>query len=189
MCCRTAAWASTSRAWLRRGTIDPWPEPVIQFADLAFPTPSGKIEIASARAAADGHPVLPEARADARPTPGCLRLLSPASRWQMNDSYGNDPKIQDKLGAASVAINPADATALGVRAGDRVEMSNDYGRLILVAVVDDVVPPGVALSHKGRWPGCEADGANVNLLNPGVKSDMGESSAVHGVEVRIAPAG
>ena len=38
----------------RRGTIYPYPEPVVLWADLAFPTPSGKIEIASDRAAADG---------------------------------------------------------------------------------------------------------------------------------------
>jgi len=40
---------------------------------------------------------------------------------------------------------------------------------------------------KGRWPKQEAGSANVNTLNPGVKTDMGESSAVHGVEVTVQP--
>jgi hypothetical protein len=29
-------------------------------------------------------------------------------------------------------------------------------------------------------------GANVNVLNPGEKSDMGESTAVHSVEVTVS---
>jgi hypothetical protein len=49
-----------------------------------------------------------------------------------------------------------------------------------------MVPPGVALSPKGRWPRrAGKQRANVNVLNPGAKSDMGESTAVHGVEVEI----
>jgi hypothetical protein len=43
----------------------------------------------------------------------------------------------------------------------------------------------VALSHKGRWPRQEPEGANVNVLNPGRKTDMGENSCVHSVEVAL----
>ena len=46
----------------------------------------------------------------------------------------------------------------------------------------------MALSPKGRWPKREVTGANVNVLNPGTKSDMGGSSAVHGVEVSVTAA-
>ena len=42
-----------------RGSVPVSAEPRVQFADLRFPTPSGKIEIASARAEADGHPRVP----------------------------------------------------------------------------------------------------------------------------------
>ena len=85
-------------AFKRIGTVYPDGAPVIQFPDLAFPTPSGKIEIASARAEADGHPRLPLAEADPKPGNGRLRLLSPASPWLMNDSYANDRRIADRLG-------------------------------------------------------------------------------------------
>jgi hypothetical protein len=47
--------------------------------------------------------------------------------------------------------------------------------------------PGVALSYKGRWPKHERTYANVNVLNPGTKTDMGESTSVHGVEVTVTP--
>jgi anaerobic selenocysteine-containing dehydrogenase len=46
---------------------------------------------------------------------------------------------------------------------------------------------GVALSPKGRWPKREPARANVNVLNPGHKSDMGENTCVHGVEVLVTP--
>jgi hypothetical protein len=44
----------------------------------------------------------------------------------------------------------------------------------------------VALAHKGRWLCADAAAANVNVLNPGEKSDMGESTAVHSVEVSVS---
>ena len=169
----------------RRGSIDPFPEPLIQFADSKFPTPSGRIELASARAAEDGHPRLPQPHAAARPPKGELRLLSPASEWQMNDSYGNDPNIRRRLGEPRVHLNPQDARALGLRDGDAALLSNSTGELELRVAISDVVAPGVALAHKGRWPKLDA-GANVNVLNPGTPSDMGESSSVHGTTVRVA---
>ena len=53
-------------------------------------------------------------------------------------------------------------------------------------LASDVVPPGVALVPKGRWPGLEAAaGANVNVLNRGEKADLGESTAVHSVEATL----
>jgi len=169
------------------GTIWPGSDPIMQFADFKFPTPSGKIEIASAAAGADGFPRVPQPSVDAGSGKSRLRLITPASRWLMNDSYANDAGVTRKLGAASVTINPADAKSLGLSDGQEVRLSNDTGALDMVLEVSDVVAPGVALSHKGRWPAREGAGrANVNTLNSGEKSDMGESSAVHNVEVSIA---
>jgi anaerobic selenocysteine-containing dehydrogenase len=169
-----------------RGTVDVFPEAVLQFADGAFPTPSGRIEIASERAEADGLPRVPLPLADARPAEGRLRLLSPASQWHLNDSFGNVSKIERRAGPATIALHPADAATRGLAEGDDAIAENDTGRLTLRVVVSDSVPRGVALSHKGRWPGREPDGLNVNALNPGEKADMGESTAVHGVEVLVS---
>ncbi len=169
-----------------KGTVFPTAEPVIQFADFKFPTPSGKIEIASAQAEKDGFSRVPEPSVDDRPKDGQLRLLTPASPWLMNDSYANDAKIAKQLGSASVTLNPKDAAARGLKRGDRVRLSNRTGSLDLILAVDDVVPEGAALSYKGRWPKLEGGSRlNVNALNPGLKSDMGESTCVHGVEVTI----
>ncbi|MGH2891953.1 MAG: molybdopterin-containing oxidoreductase family protein, partial [Solirubrobacteraceae bacterium] len=92
-----------------RGTVW-WPaEPRIQFADLHFPTPSGRVELASARAEQDGHPRLAQPDADPRPHGGRLRLLTPASRWSLNDSFANEPTLDGRRGAATVTLHPDDA--------------------------------------------------------------------------------
>jgi anaerobic selenocysteine-containing dehydrogenase len=171
----------------RKGTHDPFPDPVIPFADGKFPTPSGCVEIASERAEADGYPRVPQPFVDSRPADGQLRLLSPASEWQMNDSYGNDENVRRQLGAPCVYVNAADAKSLGLQDGRAAVLSNDTGRIELRVAISDVVAPGVALAHKGRWPKLDPAGSNVNILNSGQRSDMGDSSSVHGTLVRIAP--
>jgi anaerobic selenocysteine-containing dehydrogenase len=164
------------------------PDSIVQFADRRFPTPSGRVEIASAAAEADGHPRVPQPWADDRPGRGRLRLLSPASAWTLNDTFANDRKVAHAMGRAAVTLHPADAARLGVADGDLVTAANGHGTLTgLVVRVSDVVPAGVALSPKGRWPRREPSHANVNVLNPGSKADLGESTAVHGVEIEIRP--
>ena len=171
----------------RQGTVFPFEQPVIQFSSRKFPTPSGKIELASERAAADGHSLAPFPHADAPTDRGRLRVLSPASDWTMNSSYANDRKIGLRLSFACVLINPQEATARDITEGDKVELRNEHGRLELIAKLTPDVPAGIALVHKGRWPKLDPNGANVNVLNPGRKSDMGESSSVHGVEAELRP--
>jgi anaerobic selenocysteine-containing dehydrogenase len=105
----------------------------------------------------------------------------------LNDTFTNDPKIARRLGVATVALNPADAAERGLAAGDAVVLANETGELTLTVALSDVVRPGVALSPKGRWPRSEPGGANVNVLNPGEKADLGASTAVHSVEVDVRP--
>jgi anaerobic selenocysteine-containing dehydrogenase len=171
-----------------RGSVAVSDEPRIQFADLSFPTPSGRVEFASARAEADGHPRVPLPLADPRPADGRLRLLSPASTFTLNDSFANVAKLAKRAGAPTVTLHPADAAARGLADGDEAILSNETGRLALRVTLSEDVPPGVALSHKGRWPKRERTGANVNTLNPGRKADMGENSCVHSIEVAVTRA-
>jgi anaerobic selenocysteine-containing dehydrogenase len=168
-----------------KGTIPATPEPVIQFADLAFPTPSGQIEIASAQAEADGFPRLPQPWADGPPANGRLRLLSPASNIAMNATFGNSEKLLRRAGPATIMLHPVDAASRGLEDGAVAMVSNETGAIALQVVTSDEMLPGVALSPKGRWPRLEESGANINVLYDGRKSDMGASTSVHGVEVHV----
>jgi anaerobic selenocysteine-containing dehydrogenase len=105
----------------------------------------------------------------------------------MNDSFANTRKIDACLVPATVALHPADAAERGLAEGGEALVANETGRLALRVTLSDALPRGVALAHKGRWPKREATVANVNVLNPGQKTAMGESTCVHGVEVMITP--
>ena len=168
------------KGWTKMGD-----EPVILWAEGKFPTPSGKIEILSAQAEADGHPRLPQPTADQRPTGGRFRLLSPADKWLMNSSYGNDQRIGELMGPPHVAIHPDDAGKLGIAEGDVVSLKNEAGALDFTAHISDTIPAGVLLTHKSRWPKMRGDGVNVNLLHIPQKTDMGESTSVHATEVTL----
>lgn len=170
------------------GTVTRWNEPVIRFADGKFPTSSGKIEIASDAAEADGLPRAPQPIVDPRPKAGRYRLLTPATPWTMNSIYGNDPKAMVKNGPESIVLHPDDASALGLSDGDSAVFASDVAALTLPVRIDPVIPRGVVLGGKSRWLKNAPLAANINALNSGLKADMGASTAVHGVEVTIRKA-
>jgi anaerobic selenocysteine-containing dehydrogenase len=164
-------------------------EPLILWAEGRFPTPSGKIEIASDRAEADGHPRLPQATIDAAPTTGKMRLISPADKWLMNSSFGNDPGVINMMGPATVVIHPQTASSMSIGNGERVRLSNESGELELTVRVSDMITPGTLLAYKSRWLKTEKVRANVNVLHVPRKTDMGESTSVHATEVAISRIG
>ena len=172
----------------QRGYFALGDQPAAWWHDQKFETPSGKIEIASPAAEAMGLPRTPQPWADKKISDGRLRLLSPASKWRMNDSYANDKNIGERSGAAALHLNPSDAAHLGVQEGAAVKIANESGEIALTARLDAAVLPGTAISYKGRWPSLEGDNSNVNFVHTANMADMGESSAVHSTLVDVRPA-
>jgi anaerobic selenocysteine-containing dehydrogenase len=172
-------------ALAKRGTVDWAPEPVIQFAERKFPTQSGKIEVSGAQFVAAGLPSAPRPVTDPPPPSGFFRVISPANLWLMNSSYHLEPHIRRQMGPQSAYLNPADAAACGIKDGDPITLENAVGMLEVTAACSDAVPAHTILLHKGRWPKLEQARHNVNVLNPGAKTDLGESSCVHSIEVRV----
>jgi anaerobic selenocysteine-containing dehydrogenase len=103
----------------------------------------------------------------------------------MNSSYANDTKFALRLSHPTVFLNPAEAASRKVHEGSFVRLVNEEGKLDLVAKLSPDVPCGVALVHKGRWPKLDPNRANVNVLNPGEKTDLGESSCVHAIHADL----
>ena len=162
-------------------------EPIDFFAERQFHTRSGRIEIASDAAVEAGLGRLPEPSIDDRPGPGRFRLLSPASRWRLNDSHANDPAIARRSGPATVTIHPVDASELGVGDNDLVRLCNASGELELRARIERLAPRGVLISHKGRWPKLEPGRHNINVLHEPRSSDIEGCTAVHAIHVTIEP--
>lgn len=162
--------------------------PAPWWQEQSFDTPSGRIEIASEQALEMGLPKTPQAIADDEPGEDEFRLISPASKWRLNDSYANDDNIQKRTGAPALHLNPSDAARLGLRDGAAVRIANATGELALTARLDDAVLPGTLVSYKGRWPGLEDSGNNINVVHTPVMADMGESTSVHSTVVTLSAA-
>ena len=167
------------------GTVFYPEEPLVQFEGHDYGTPSGKIELAGNAFVEAGLPSAPFACAEARPQGGDLRMVSPASPWLMNSSYGNDPKIVKQLGTAAAFLHPDEARARGIADGATVRLANPTGEITLTVATSTEVPMGVVLAHKSRWT-THGAAININALNPGAKSDLAESCAVHSVNVSVS---
>ncbi|HRA93554.1 MAG TPA: molybdopterin-dependent oxidoreductase [Aestuariivirga sp.] len=173
----------------KQGTAKLFPVPRVQFEGLTFATPSGRIEVRSDRLVEQGLPPVPVAHADEAPEEGRLRLLTPAGEWLMNSSYGNDPKIAAQLGPAKVHLNAKDVARRNLAQGEVVRLSTKAGAIELTVNISADVPEGVALAHKSRWPSLRKGGSNINILNPGLRTDIADSTAVHGLEVELVKLG
>jgi anaerobic selenocysteine-containing dehydrogenase len=169
----------------RRGFMPIGDEPILFWADGKFPTPSGRIEIASSTAEEQGLPRLPQPDVDPIPSKERLRLLTPSSDLRLNASFGNEAKLMKQAGEASVILHPEDASRFGLENGDRARLANEAGEIELAVRVEPIAPVGVAVAYKGRWAKSEPGRSNVNVVNPGEKADMAESPAVHSIEVEV----
>jgi anaerobic selenocysteine-containing dehydrogenase len=168
------------------GTVQLRAAPMVQFESLEFKTPSGRIEVYSQRLEEAGLSAVPVPHADPAPADSALRILSPASAWLMNSSYGNDDNVRRRMGEPAVMLNKAESEKRGLAEGDHVLLQNEAGALHLTVRVSADVPDTVALVYKGRWPRFSGDAANVNVLNSGLRSDVADSTAVHGVHATLA---
>jgi arsenite oxidase large subunit len=62
--------------------------------------------------------------------------------WQTLYSNLRQEFVMERFPLPFVQINPADATKLGVKSSDLVELYNDYGNVTAMAYVSDAVKPG-----------------------------------------------
>jgi biotin/methionine sulfoxide reductase len=153
-------------------------------------TPSGRIEIFSARVASFGLPDCPGHAVWREPfewlgAPEAARfplhLVSDQPQRRLHSQLDHSPhSTAGKIaGREPVYLNPADAAARGIVPGDIVELFNDRGRCLAGAVVTDDIMQGVVRLATGAWfspaNGLEVHG-NPNVLTP----DRGASSLSQG---------
>ncbi len=165
----------------------------VPFADLRFPTPSGKIELRCDALAAEGLDPLPDwtpAGEYAGWKPGVderLALISGASHHFVSSSMANVPSLLKREGAPFIEINPEDAVARGIESGAQVEVSNARGSCRLRAIVTESAPRGVAIAPKGRWAGLSPDERNINWTTSDELSDLAGGATFHDNLVTVQP--
>jgi anaerobic selenocysteine-containing dehydrogenase len=188
---RLAAFSGLSLARLRQGPVPAPGAREVAFADLRFPTPSGKIELLSEEAAERWHtdplprytPPVEGPGSDPRYP---LHLLTPNTKNRIHSQLNNLPSIRELSPGPEVVLSPADAGPRGIADGDTVTVCNERGSITIDAVLDYSLRPGCVVINNGWWL---SQGGAVNLLSLGRETDLGHGAAFHDcmVEVRRAP--
>lgn len=161
----------------------------------ALPTPSGRIELFSARVAEFGYSCCPGHAAWLPPAEWLgsreaarhpLHLISdqPATRLHSQLDFSAHSVAGKVAGREPVWLHPADAQARGILAGDVVELFNDRGACQAGAVLTEAVRPGVVKLSTGAWwdpatpgePGSPCRHGNPNVLT----RDVGASKLSQG---------
>jgi len=164
------------------------------FADLKFPTPSGKVELYSAKMAALGLEPLPcwvEVAEDYappdKPQGEPLELLTGAAHHFVTTSMANQADLLEREGTPFIELHPEDAAARHIQHGEVVTVENGRGWCKLRVVITEAVRPGVAASPKGRWGQHDpfGDERHVNWTTSDALADMGGQSTFHSNRVWI----
>ncbi len=145
---------ATAAALAAEGGIRPLRISHVAYPDLAFDTPSGKVELFSARAASLGLPALPVFE-PAEPSESPLALRFGRTLTHFHGFYDHGTALPTLLAAdpePRLWISPADATQRGLADGDEIRIFNQRGEMRARALVTDRVPPGTVWMHDG-WPG------------------------------------
>lgn len=146
------------------GGILPLKVSPVAHVDHRYPTPSGKIELFSQRAADVGLPGLPAFEPRDQDGPP-LELRSGRNLHHFHSFYDAGralPSMAKLESEPDLWLSQADAGPRGIRDGDAVRLFNDRGELHGIASVGDAVPPGTVWTHDG-WPG-------LNTLTSGAES-------------------
>lgn len=177
---------------LRQGPIRMPDQQEVAFADLVFPTPSGKIELDSTAAAAlwsvNRLPTYSEPAESTRSDLSGqypLYLMTPNTKHRIHSQFGNLAVMRALEPRPVLQMHPVDAERRRIRSGDRVRVFNDRGELRLSVRLDRGIRPGCVVLHNGWWL---QDGGAVNVLSKARETDMGHGAAFHEnlVDVQIA---
>lgn len=173
-----------------------YPRPHVPFADGRFRTPSGKVELFSAQLAEAGQDPLPgwvpdTESAQASPERARLyplQLVSAASHYFLNSSFGNVPTLRRLHGEPSLEIHPDDAARRSILDDDWVEVRNDRGSFQARARVAATVRPGSVFTPTVSWGQHSPDGRGANWTTSDELADYAGGATFHGNLVEVTPA-
>ncbi|MCX6080031.1 MAG: molybdopterin-dependent oxidoreductase [Chloroflexi bacterium] len=192
-------------AWSR-----PVTKPAIAFEDFRrdpekYPlqTPSGKIEIFSKQLFDLNNPreipALPkyiqewESPFDRSTLPGSeypLQAIGHHTLHRVHSTHDNNDWLEEAF-PQRVFVNPLDAAARGIQAGDEIRVYNQRGELVLPCRITPRIIPGVVDIPQGAWyePGPDGVdyGGNLNVLTSSRWTPFAFGSAQHTIMVNIAP--
>ena len=155
-------------------------------------TPSGRVEIASDRYAAEtGFPTIPTWQPRPQDARYPLQLITPKSPHRTHSQGSNIAEIRRKASHA-LDMHPADAAARGIGDGDQVRLFNAEGAAQVAARLCDDLAPGVVCLPEGVW--VELDGSGLDMAGAANMFTSTQATApataciMHGVGVQLSRA-
>ena len=176
---------------LRQGPVLAPGTEEVAWADLEFPTPSGKVELLSEEAerrwGLDRLPgfLQPLETPEAEGIEGSslpLHLLTPNTKDRIHSQFNNLPSIRRLNPKTLVHMHPADARVRGVADGSLVRVFNERGQVELEAKLDYGLKPGCVSVTNGWWL---SEGGGINRLSAARETDMAHGAAYHDNAVEV----
>ena len=151
-----------------------------RFADWG--TPSGRIELASARAEAAGASRVARYEPDPGATRGSHWLIAAPSIATHNTTFLHSPRHVRRAGPARAFLHPDEP---GARTAARVALSNELGALAFEVVLDETTPLGSV--RVDGFPALESLGhpTGINTLTSPRVSDVGDGSVLYSTRVDL----
>ena len=101
-----------------------------------------------------------------------MRLIDGRDPWMHNTWFANVARMKRRGRTSNpLAINPADAGALGIADGDRVVVTSAHGEVHADAALDDALMPGVVSMVHG-WGHAASPRLRVAAANPGTNPNV-----------------
>ena len=151
-------------------------------------TPSGRVEIASARYAQTGFSAVPECRQAPQELGYPLRMVTPKARYRTHSQCDNIPWHKQKEPQV-LWMHPLDAASRDVVDGQRVLIRSPQGRVRIPARVSEDIMRGVVCLLAGVWPRFASDGTDeagcANVLTSTQPTLPSQGSRTHSVWVEV----
>ena len=117
-----------------------------------------------------------------------FRLATSPAQSFLNSSFTETPSSRRREGRPELLVHPEDALQLGVRDGDRVEIGNRRGEVVLHARLFAGLKRGVVIAE-GIWPNSAHErGEGINVLTGADAPAPYGGAAVHDNKVWLRPA-
>jgi anaerobic selenocysteine-containing dehydrogenase len=118
-----------------------------------------------------------------------FRLATSPARNYLNSSFTETPTSRQREGRPELQIHPEDAAALGLVDGDRVEVGNMRGEVVLHTKLFSGLRRGVVIAE-GVWPNSAHErGEGINVLTGSDAGPPYGGFAVHDTKVWVRKAG
>lgn len=146
------------------------------FMGMQFDTPSKRLEFYAERLVPVNDQLAKYLEPLEAPTPMSLargdakhkyHFFSGRQRFFMQSMFSDDPVMAELSGGYPTGrINPVDAEAEGIKDGDKVEIYNERGHVVIEMKLDQVIPPGTVQCWFGWRHEAFEEGMYSELIVP-----------------------